>query len=145
MGGPRWVLCGFVTGVVWNLLSIASLAVWTPTFVASIRGNAPYPALGDAFFFGVDIAMGIWGIWLYSAIVPRYGSRPTTVVIASTAWWILKTLHSIKWAGSGFIEIDRNILLLGVSTLVAATLSVAVGAWLYQHTAAKPPQEVPAT
>jgi len=38
-------------------------------------------------------------MWLYSAIAPRYGATPMTVALAGTAWWVMKTLQSAKWAG----------------------------------------------
>ena len=134
MKGTNWirlVLCGLVAGVVWNLLSVMFLAVFAPDFVASVQKSAPHPPLGGGFFYAVDAVMGIWAVWLYSVIVPRYGARPTTVAIAGTAWWMLKTLQSAKWAGLGFVELDPGLLPLGAATLVATVLASAAGAWLY--------------
>ena len=139
----RLVLCGFVAGVVWHLLSVVSLSVLAPDLIASVQRGAPGPALGGAFFYGVDIAMGIWAVWLYSAIAPRYGARPTTVVIAGFAWWVLKTLQSAKWAGLGFVELGVDLLPLGALTLGATTLAAAVGAWLYRKADESSPQGAP--
>lgn len=82
----RLVLCGFVAGIVWNLISVACLSVAAPDFVALVERGAPHPRLGGEFFFAVDIAMGIWAVWLYSAIAPRYGAGPMTAAIAGLAW-----------------------------------------------------------
>ena len=127
----RLLLCGFVAGVVWNLLSVVFLAWFAPEFVTSVQQAAPHASQGGAFFFAVDVIMGIWAVWLYSAIAPRYGARPTTMIIAGTAWWVLKTLQSAKWAGLGFVDLGPSLLPLGVATLAAACLACAAGAWLF--------------
>lgn len=148
MKGPNWIrlmLCGLVAGVVWNLLSAVFLAFFAPDFVASVQGSAPHPRLGGPFFFAVDLAMGIWAVWLYSAIVPRYGARPTTVAIAGVAWWILKTLQSAKWAGLGFVDLSPALLPLGGATLVAAVVAAMAGAWLYRRVSEPSPQDLAAT
>ncbi len=148
MKGTNWirlVLCGFVAGVVWNLLSVVYLSFFAPDFVASVQRSAPHPHLGGEFFFAVDVVMGVWAVWLYSAIAPRYGARLTTVVIAGTAWWILKTLQSAKWAGLGFVELGPDLLPLGVATLVATVLASAAGAWLHSKVSGPSPQGLPAT
>jgi hypothetical protein len=141
----RLVLCGFVAGVTWHLVSVVSLSLFAPNFVASVQKSAPHPGLGGEFFFAVDVAMGIWAVWLYSAIAPRHGARPITVAIAGLAWWILKTLQSAKWAGLGFVELSPGLLPLGVATLTASLLASAVGAWLYRKVSESSPKGVAAT
>ena len=134
MKSPNWIritLCGFVAGVIWNLLSVAFLAIFAPDFVASVQRAAPYPAQGGVFFFAVDVLMGVWAVWLYSAIAPRYGAELSTMATAGVAWWILKTLQSSKWAGLGFVALGPHLLPLGVATLGATLLASVVGAWLY--------------
>jgi hypothetical protein len=148
MKGTNWirlVLCGFVAGVVWNLVSVAFVVILAPDVVASVQRSAPHPSLGGEFFFAVDLAMGIWAVWLYSAIVPRYGARPTTVAIVGVAWWILKTLQSAKWAGLGFVALSPDLLPLGVATLATTVLASAVGAWLYRKVSESAAESAAAT
>ena len=148
MKGTNWIrilLCGFVAGVVWNLLSTVFLTFFAPDFVASVQRSAPHPSLGGQFFFAVDLAMGVWAVWLYSAIAPRYGARLSTVTIAGVAWWILKTLQSAKWAGLGFVDLSPALVPLGVATLVATVLASMAGAWLYRRVSESSPQSLPAT
>ncbi|OFW09632.1 MAG: hypothetical protein A3H96_02525 [Acidobacteria bacterium RIFCSPLOWO2_02_FULL_67_36] len=148
MKGTHWirlVLCGFVAGVVWHLVSVVLVFILAPDFVASVQRSAPHPSLGGGFFFAVDLAMGIWAVWLYSAIVPRYGARPTTVAIVGVAWWSLKTLQSAKWAGLGFVALGPALLPLGVATLATAVLASAVGAWLYRKLSESSAERVAAT
>jgi hypothetical protein len=147
MKGTLWIrlaLCGFVAGVIWNLLSVLFLATVAPEFVASIQRTAPHPAQGGAFFFAIDLLMGVWAVWLYSAIAPRYGAKPATAAIAGIAWWILKTLQSAKWAGLGFVELGPTVILLGLATLGATILASAAGIWLYSKVGAPSPPDLSA-
>ena len=148
MKGTNWirlVLCGFVAGVVWNLLSAVFLSFWAPDFIASVQRSAPYPSRGGAFFFAVDVVMGIWAVWLYSAIAPRYGTKLTTAAIAGVAWWILKTLQSAKWTGLGFVALGTNLIPLAGATLVASVLASVAGAWLYSKVSEPLPRGLRAT
>ena len=132
----RILLCGLVAGVMWNLLSLGVLALLAPEFVTSVQGAAPYQRQGGAYFFAVDMLIGVWAVWLYSAIVPRYGATLTTAAIVGVAWWILKTLQSAKWAGLGFMALGPHLLPMGVGTLGATVLASLIGAWLYRRVAA---------
>src|SRR3989442_15207595 len=42
-----------------------------------------------AMFNVFGFLIGIFGVWLYAAIRPRYGAGPRTAVIAGLAVWIL--------------------------------------------------------
>ncbi len=126
------MLCGAVAGVVWNLTSTAALAIVAPGFAPALKEGAAHPALDGGFFYGIDIAMGIWAVWLYSVLLPTYGARAGTVAIAGVAWWILKTLQSAKWAGLGFVELGAGLVVLGVTSLAGAMFATATGAWLYR-------------
>jgi hypothetical protein len=141
----RLVLCGFVAGVVWHLLSVVFIALFAPDFMASLQRTAPHQALGGLFFYAVDLAMGVWAVWLYSAIAPTYGKGATAVVVVGIAWWILKTLQSAKLAGLGFIELSPALFPLGAATLAATVLAAVTGAWLYRKVSDVSPQDLPAT
>ena len=149
MRGTNWirlVLCGFVAGVVSYLVTAVFLSLFSPDFVASVQRSAPSSRWGGEFFFGVDIVMGIWAIWLYSAIVPRYGARPTTAAIAGVAWWTIKSLQSAKWAGLGFVPPGVVVLIaLAAMSLIAAVVASVVGAWLYDRVDRPAAKGVPPT
>ncbi len=133
MRGTDWmriVLCGFVAGVVW-FLSVVCLTFLAPDSVSSIQQGAPYAEWGGAFSFGVDVAMGIWAVWLYSAITPRYGAKPTTAALVGVAWWTLKSLQSAKWAGLGFVQPNGVLIGLALASLIAGVVASMVGAGLY--------------
>ena len=129
----RIVLCGFVTGVVWHVLSAQALYLLAPDFAASLWSVAPHPPRGGAFFFAIDLMMGIWAVWLYSAIAPRYRARAGAAAVVGIAWWALKTLQSAKWAGLGFVEPGAGLVGLAVLPLPATLTASWVGAWLYDR------------
>ena len=135
MRGTNWfrvVLCGFVAGVVWYLLSALSLALFAQDFLVLVQNGGPYPRSGGVFFFVIDLMMGIWAVWLYSAIAPRYGARPRTAAIAGVAWWLIKSLQSAKWVGLGLLPQGVALIPLA-TTLVAVLVASALGAWLYDR------------
>jgi len=136
----RFVLCGFVTGVVWHMLSAHALYFLAPDFAASLRSVAPHPPRGGAFFFAIDLMMGIWAVWLYSAIAPRYGARATAAAVVGLAWWALKTLQSAKWAGLGFVEPGAGLVVVAVTPLLATLTASWVGAWLYDRVSGPQPR-----
>ena len=147
MRGTDWmriVLCGFVAGVVSFLVSVVFLAFLAPDFVTSLQQGAPYADWGGAFSYGVDVAMGIWAVWLYSAIAPRYGAKPTTAALVGVAWWTIKSLQSAKWAGLGFVQLDGALIGLALASLVAAVVASLVGAGLYDKVE-RPANREPAT
>ena len=127
----RIVLCGSVTGVVWYLLSAVSL-FFQSDIVASVRESAPHAAWGGGgLFFAIDVAMGVWAVWLYSVLAPHYGSRLTAAASVGVAWWSLKTLQSAKWAGLGLLALDTSLIAMAVATLIGTLAASIAGAWLY--------------
>ena len=83
------------------------------------------------------------GVWLYSAIAPRYGAKPATAALVGVAWWTIKSLQSAKWAGLGFVQLD-GLIGLALASLVAAVVASLVGAGLYDKVA-RPANREPAT
>ncbi len=72
------MVCGIVTGVVWSVLSAISTRYLGAQFNSAVPGNRIFaPSAGlAAFLFAVNLAGGIWSMWLYAAIRPRYGQLP---------------------------------------------------------------------
>jgi hypothetical protein len=131
----RIVLCGLVAGVVWNLLAAVMLALVGGGLLEALQRAPVYPRSGGAIFFAVDLAMGVWTVWLYAAIRPGDNRSARTVAIVGFAWWLIKSLESAKWVASGFIPTGVVLAPLA-ATLPAMMLATAAGAWLYQRTEA---------
>ena len=134
----RWVslvLCGFIAGVFFFLFKAVTAAFFAEKLLSVLQTVPAYPRHGGEFFFVIDVLMGVWAIWLYSAISPHYGSRPGTAAIAGLAWWTIKSLQSANWIGLGFVptEVALDALAPLAISLVSAMGAAMAGAFLYDR------------
>ena len=137
MGRINWgrvVLCGVVTGVVWTVLSAISTWYVGADFNAAVPGNKIFtPSAGlAAFLFTVNLAGGIWAIWLYAAIRPRYGAGPKTAAVVGLSWWIASSLADATWGSFGLVPV-KALLPLSAVSLPEMIVAALVGAWLYKE------------
>ena len=128
MGRINWgrvVLCGVVTGVVWTVLSAISTWYVGADFNAAVPGNKIFtPSAGlAAFLFTVNLAGGIWAIWLYAAIRPRY---------VGLSWWIAGSLADATWGSFRLVPV-KALLPLSAVSLPEMIVAALVGAWLYKE------------
>jgi hypothetical protein len=128
------VLCGVVTGVVWTILSAISTWYVGADFNSAIPGNKIFaPSAGLAtFLLTVNLAGGIWAMWLYAAIRPRYGAGAKTAAIAGFSWWVVSTLADATWGSFKLVPLKALVQLSAVS-LPEMIVAVLVGAWLYRE------------
>ena len=87
------------------------------------------------WFLILGFALGIWLLWVYAAIRPRFGAGVKTAVIAGLALWAVTTLLNI---GNVILGITpSNLMTIGtVWGLFEFVIAAIVGAWLYQERAA---------
>ena len=137
MGKVNWgrvVLCGIVAALAWTVLSSLITVFLATDFVAAEPGgrlSAPSGGL-VAFLFMVNLLMGIWAMWLYAAIRPRYGLGSKTAVVAGFSWRVISSLGDATWGSFGFVA-PKAVLVPMVASLPAITISTVVGAWLYRE------------
>ena len=137
MGKINWsrvILCGVLTGVVWTVLSAISTWYVGADFNSAVPGNkifAPSSGLA-AFLLTVNLAGGIWAMWLYAAIRPRYGAGAKTAAIAGFAWWVVSTLADTTWGSFGLVPV-KALLPLSAVSLPEMIVAALVGAWLYKE------------
>jgi hypothetical protein len=137
----RIVLCGFLVGVLWFLLAGVALAWVGADLLASLHADAHHPRMGGSVFFGIDLLMGIWAMWLYSALEPSYGPGVRTGLVVGIAWWLLKSLQSAKWVGLGFVPAGLTVSLL-LATLLATVVAAVFGSWIYGKVSVSRPRHV---
>jgi uncharacterized membrane protein len=77
--------------------------------------------------------MGVFAVWLYSAIRPRFGAGPKTAVIAAVAAWLPGyVLSMIPPAVMGMFP--ARLMLIGVAVgLIESILATQIGAYIYQE------------
>ena len=135
MGKINWgrvVLCGIVVGSVYSLLGL-------PVFLFALGETAYMQAVqkglgGDAglwsLVFFMNLVGGIWTIWLYAAIRPRYGAGPKTAAVAGVAVWFLAALLEAELALMGIIPLSLGAVAVPLAVnLPLVVVAAVVGAW----------------
>ena len=128
----RTLLCGLLVGGIWTLLSVVVLFVVGDAFLAALPRGGPTGRGIDLFLLAMNVAGGIWAMWLYAALRPRYGAGWRTAFIAGLAWWIIVSLQSAKWAAIVAVP-PAAALAPAAGTLLAILTSIMVGAWAYER------------
>lgn len=129
---PRIVLCGLVAGVVFTLLTAVLVGTFGSAFMAVAGAHA---ATGDAIaktgpgLYFATVAAGVWAMWLYAVLRPRFSNNLSAAVAASIAWWIIASVQSLKWVI--LLGIPLSACLPLAANLVPTVIAVSVGAALY--------------
>lgn len=126
----RVLPCGLVAGLVWTALSSVVTAFAGQEFSAAVPGNKLAAPRGGliVFLFVVNLVEGVWAMWLYAAIRPRYGPGPKTAVIVGLSWWVISSLIDVTWGSFGFVP-ARALLGPMAASLPAIILAALAGAW----------------
>lgn len=138
MGKINWgrvILCGLVTGVVWGALAALILPVVGRDFLAAIPVGNPFSPFqpGLVAVYGLLwLVMGVWMMWLYAAIRPRYGPGPKTAAVAGLATAVFGALADVAWVSMGVVPVEVVVapIVASVPILIVAALA---GAWLYKE------------
>lgn len=140
MGKINWgrvLLCGLVAGVVWGAIATPVLLVVGvgQDFLAAIPIGNPFSPLqpGLVAFYGLMwFVLGVWMMWLYAAIRPRYGPGPKTAAIAGLATAVFGVMTDAVWVSMGVVPVS-----VAVGPVAAAVpiliVSAMAGAWLYKE------------
>ena len=132
------LLGGIIAGIVLNAYDFLMYGV-----VLRAEFEAAMTAIGKTMdpnaiyvFIAIDFLFGIWAVWLYAAIRPRFGPGPRTALIAGLFMWIgFGVLHAVSEAPLGIFT--TSMMVKGVGTaLVAWPLAIMAGARLYSEPAA---------
>lgn len=130
------VVGGLVAGVIMNvsesILNVPILGERMTEHLASL--NLP-PVGGSAVgvFIVMTFLLGIFTIWLYAAIRPRYGAGPKTAMCAGSAvWFAAYLLPWVSLVALGFSPMDIAVIgsIWGLAEMLIAAVA---GAYLYQE------------
>ncbi len=137
----RVLLGGLAAGVVINIVEFLVNGLWLAEDWRQVMerlGRSAETSAGQMVVYNIwGFLIGIFAVWLYAAIRPRFGPGPRTAVCAGLSVWFLGYLLAL--VPPIIIEIFPYslaviMLVAGLIELVAATL---LGAYLYR-------EEVPA-
>lgn len=131
----RTVVAGLVTGAVLNVGEFVVEPLMGPQmedFFKRLGLSVP----GEAAMLPLAIsalALGVLSIWLYAAILPRYGAGLMTATIAGAAVWALSCLlPNIVMLAFGLYT-TRLFWLATIWPLVETVVAVAIGSRIYRE------------
>ena len=126
---------GLVPGVIINLTEyILNGVVLAKDMEAAITALGRQMGGGALLMFtGWGFLVGIFAVWLYAGIRPRYGAGPKTAACAGAAVWGLGYLLA-SVTPLALHLFPRRLMVIGLAVglveVIAATLA---GAWLYRE------------
>jgi len=135
----RVILGGIVAGIVGDVLGyLVDGVLLAPRWADGMKvlGRSGFSTNQWIWFNLFGIASGIFAIWLYASIRPRYGAGPKTAILAGLAAWFAGVLlpnAGFMWAGGLFsAHLALYTTLGGIVEYVAGALA---GAALYKEAA----------
>jgi hypothetical protein len=136
MNWKRVILGGVVAGMVLNALEfLAAVSLLRERYLAAMRSlGREGTAAPEAIVYSVliTVGVGVFAVWLYAAIRPRFGPGWRTAVIAGAATWLIQGSNNLRLATQGLMPWDL-VVVAGAISLVEFVLATALGTWLYQE------------
>jgi hypothetical protein len=133
----RVILGGIVAGIVADVLgSIVDGVILAPQWAEGLKAlGRPDFSVNQIIGFNIlGLAYGIFAMWLYAAIRPRYGAGPRAAVCAGLAVWVAGVLlpNAGFMGAAGLFPTGLTMMttLAGIVEWVAGALA---GAALYKE------------
>ena len=135
----RVVVGGIVAGIVLNILGYIVDGI-----LLAPQWNAGMTALGRGGFtinqiVGFNIlgfANGIFAVWLYAAIRPRYGAGPKTAICAGVALWVIAVLlPNVGFMSVSGLFPNNLTVLTTMGGIVECVVAALAGAAVYKEAA----------
>lgn len=128
------VIGGLVAGVVLNIVDYVLYGVILKDQMAAAMTALGKPPLTDAqipWFVALDFVAGVFLVWMYAAVRPRFGAGPATAAKAGVAvWFVAGLLNSLYMWPMQLMPQNLTMTALAVG-LVAMPLAAIAGAKFY--------------
>ncbi len=138
----RIVLCGFVAGVTFTLLTAVLVGTLGGEFLAAAGAHAAAGGgstkTGPGLYLAT-IAAGLWAMWLYAVVRPQFSNNLGAVIAVSLAWWFIASLQSLKWVL--LLDIPLSACLPLAWNLVSTVIAVFIGSTLFGSVQSNKPLE----
>ena len=134
----RVILGGLVAGLVLNIGEFILNTFVIGEQSAAAMTRLGLPAIGSqqiVWFVVFGFLYGIWLVWLYAAIRPRFGAGVRTAIIAGLALWVAGALSSLSTTIAGVLPTSLTVTAI-VWGLFEMPIATVVGAWLYKEESA---------
>ena len=133
----RVLLGGLLAGLVFNVFEgfVAPMIVGDlmTQSLAALGKSMPESAAMMAYYVALGFAWGIFGVWIYAAIRPRFGPGPKTAIIAALVLWIAWPVFVGLGQGPLGIFPAKFHYMVAVCGLIEQPLMLLAGAWLYRE------------
>jgi hypothetical protein len=134
----RVILGGLAAGLVINIGEFILNTYVIGEQAAAAMARLGLPAIGSqqiVWFVVFGFLYGIWLVWLYAAIRPRFGAGVKTAIIAGIALWVAAVLSAVGNTIAGVMPANLTVIAL-VWGLFEMPIAAVVGAWLYKEDSA---------
>jgi hypothetical protein len=133
----RVILGGIVTGIVGNILGfLVDGVILAPQWTAALKvlGKGNFTTNQIVAFNVIGLVYGVFAVWLYAAIRPRYGAGPKTALLAGLAVWVAGVLlPNVSMMGVvGLFPQDLTVMTT-VAGIVEWAVAILAGAALYKE------------
>jgi len=125
---------GLIAGVVLNVIDSVLFGVLLKDQMAAAMTSINRPAMTNAqipWFVFLDFVGGIYLVWLYAAIRPRYGAGPATAAKAGFAGWFMGSLLVTLFMWPQHLMPTNLTIIMLVVALVEWPLAAVIGAKFY--------------
>jgi len=132
------IIGGLVAGVVLNVVDTVLYGVVLKDDMAAAMTAMNRPAMTNAqipWFVFLDFVAGVFLVWLYAAMRPRFGAGPGTAAKVGVAAWFIGILlvNLFNWPAE---YPPHNIAIIStLVALVSVPLATVVGAKFYTEEA----------
>ena len=125
---------GLIAGVVLNVIDFVLFGVVLKDQMAAAMTALNRPAMTNAqipWFVFLDFVAGIFLVWLYAAIRPRFGAGPGTAVKAGVAGWFVGGLLVTLFMWPMHLMPQNLTIITTLISLVEWPLATVIGAKFY--------------
>ncbi len=139
MGRINWVRVlwgGFLAGLVINAGEMIAAVALREQYAAAMEAlgkplgtpSASALVLSLLITFGI----GVFAVWLYAAIRPRYGPGPKTAIVVGLATLLIQGSATLRYCLAGLIP-ARLLAITAAIALAEFVLGSLLGAWAYRE------------
>jgi hypothetical protein len=133
----RVILGGLVAGLIVNICEFLVNNLWLDgdwSDAMEALNRSPEVGIGGTVAFWLwGFLTGIFAMWLYAALRPRFGSGPKTAVLAAIAVWIPGSVLGMVFPAVLELFPYRLIAIGIASGFVEIVIGTLAGAWLYRE------------
>lgn len=132
------IVGGLIAGVVLNVIDTVLYGVVLKDQMAAAMAALNRPAMTNAqipWFVFLDFVFGVFLVWLYAAIRPRFGAGPGTAVKAGIVAWFAAGLMNTLFMWPSAITPHNLAIITTIATLIEAPLATVIGAKFYTEEA----------